>query len=171
MPVSSSNLDTYIDILRLNMGDIDSTAYRYVDDWLRTALVASVKTLQTWWNYKYLIDTNNDVTRNSSLAATTYEFTSPPILQMADERPVILMAMIILKEGSLENASWSIGSWKDNEISYSNIQAARTKENGIDRDWNELTDLLKPPGKRLIGSSKQSLKGYKSNPYERKTLY
>lgn len=171
MPVSSTNLNYLRDILRLNMGDIDSTAYRYVDEWIDTALVASVKALQIWWNFKYIIDTDNDVVRNSSLASKTYEFDSPPTLQTSDERPVVLMAMLILKQGSLENASWSVGAWKDNEISYSNIQAAKTKENNIDRDWDELISLIKPPKMRLIGSSKQSLKGYKSNPYERETLY
>ncbi len=168
MPVSSTNLDYLADILRLNMGDIDSSSYRYIDVWIYTALVASVKALQSWWKNKYLIDINNDVERNTDL---TYQFDSPPIVQYSDERPVILMAMIILKEGSLENSSWSIGSWRDNEISYSNIAGGKIKEGNIQRDWDELTSLVRPPKNRLVGASRQGLKGYKRNPYENSTKY
>ena len=167
MPIESvTNLDYLIDGLRLHIGDITPATYRYADEWLRTALVMSVKALQRWWNYKYLVDTDYNVYRNQNF---TYLFPEPPIIENGDEQPIILMASIITKEGSLEQNSWAVGSWRDAEISYSNIEGNRSKEGSIDRDWKLLTDILKPPMKRLAQAKKQSLKGYLGNRYENKT--
>ena len=161
-----TNLDYLIDALRLHLGDIDPASYRYTDEWLRTSLVMSVKALMRWWNYNYLIDTNYDAYRNANI---TYLFPEPPIIEYGDEEIIILMASIVIKEGSLESNSWAVGSWRDAEISYSNIEGNRSKEGSIDRDWKLLTDILKPPVKRLAQARKQSLKGYIGNKYENKT--
>ena len=169
MPVDeTTNLDYLIDGLRLHLGDIDSSAYRYTDEWLRTSLVMSIKTLQRWWDYKYLVDTDYNVYRNQHW---NYLFPEPPIIEHGDEEPVILMASLVIKEGSLENNSWNVGSWKDAEIAYSNIEGNRAKLESVQNDWNALTNILKPPTKRLARTIKGSLPGYKGNRYERTTKY
>lgn len=169
MPVDeSTNIDYLIDPLRLHLGDIDSSAYRYTDEWLRTSLIMSIKTLQRWWDYKYLVDTDYDVYRNQHW---TYLFPEPPIIQHGDEEPIILMASMIIKEGSLENNSWNVGSWRDAEIAYSNIEGNKAKLESLQKDWDALTSLLKPPTKRLARTKKGSLPGYKDNLYERTTKY
>lgn len=157
MPVRSSNLDYLTDALRLQLYDIDSESYRYEDSWLLTALVAAVKALMPWWNDKYVIDSNNDVARNSSWDSTKYKFDSPPIIQVGDERPIILMASIIIKGGTLENNAWDYGSWRDDEIQYSNIAGGKLKDTSLQRDWDELTGYLSPPTKKLAQTYKRDL--------------
>jgi len=150
--------------LRLHLGDITSSSYRYLDEWLVIALNMAVKALQRWWDYKYLIDTDGNVTRNPNW---TYLFPSPPVIEVGDERPIILMASLITKEGSLEDASWSMGSWRDAEIAYSNIEGSRAKKESLQKDWDELSGLLSKPTSRLATPKKGSLPGYKGNIYER----
>ena len=169
MPIDeSTNLDYLIDSLRLHLGDMDSGSYRYTDEWLRTALVMSIKALQRWWDYKYLVDTDYDVYRNQHW---DYLFPEPPIIEHGDEEPVVLMASILTKEGSLENNSWNVGSWRDAEIAYSNIEGNKAKLASLEKDWEALTGMLKPPTKRLARTQKGSLPGYKGNIYERTTKY
>jgi len=160
---TSTNLDYLIPYLRLHLGDIDSSSYRYTDAWLRTALVTAVKNLQSWWNHRYLIDTSYNVSRNPYI---TFLFGSPPIVQNSDENPIILMASIIIKGGSLESNSWSVGSWKDHEIAYSNIEGNKAKTGSILRDWTSLTNLIKPPADKLAWTIKGNLPGFKDNPFE-----
>jgi hypothetical protein len=162
--LSETNYDYLIDRLRLHLGDIDSSSYRYMDEWLRTALSMAIKKLQRWWNYRYLINTDNDVYRNSRYS---FQFSSPPIIQHKDEDPIILMASIIIKEGSLENASWDSVSWKDAEISYSNLEGSRARRESLKNDWEALFHVLTPPSKRLAKSIKGSLPGYIHNEYDR----
>lgn len=157
-------MDYLLPSLRLHLGDIDDTSYRYQDSWLRRSLVNAVISLQSWWNSRYLIDENYDVYRNTSIQFTYQE---PPILQQRDERPIILMSAIIIKEGSLESSAWGVASWRDAEISYSNIASGSLRDKSLMRDWNELEDILKPPQKKLLGSLKASLPGYLGNEYDR----
>lgn len=157
------NLSYLIPRLRLHIGDIDSTSYRHLDEWLRLALIASIESLQTWWNYKYLINSNDDVYRNPNVR---FLHTQPPVIERGDIKPVTLMASIIIKSGDLENLSWNVGAWRDAEISYSNIEASRRKDEMIERDWRELTNILKVPQKRLAQTHKGHLAGYVGNPYE-----
>ena len=157
------NLSYLIPRLRLHLGDINPDNYRHLDEWLRLSLIVSVESLQTWWNYKYLIDDNNDVYRNSRIR---FLHSQPPVVQRGDIKPIILMAAIITKTGDLESLSWNVGAWRDAEISYSNIEASRRKGDLIRQDWEELTDMLKPPQKRLAESTKGHLPGYLSNPFE-----
>lgn len=151
-------IDSLIKELRLHLGDLDPTSYRYLDMWLTTALLTAVKTLQRWWNYKYLVDyLTNDVYRNPNVVFT---FAPPPEIEDQDVRPIILMASIIIKSGQLENMSWSLSSWRDAEISFSNISSGSQKENSIKRDKEELLSLLTPPTNKLTGSKKVHLPGY-----------
>jgi len=150
--------------LRLHIGDMDST--QYIDSWLNLALIVSVESLQTWWNYKYLLNDDDEAYRNPEIR---FLFDEPPVIERGDHKPIILMASIILKTGDLQSMSWSIGSWRDAEISYSNIQGGKAKDDLILGDWKELTSILKPPQKRLSAPGKKHLHGFKQNPYETKS--
>lgn len=149
--------------LRLHLGDTDDSSPRYLNSWLELALIASIETLQTWWNYKYLIDESDGVYRNYKVR---FLHASPPIIERGDVRPIVLMAAIIIETGDLENLAWNVGAWRDAEISYSNIEASRRKDKLIQRDWNELTNILKPPQKNLSGAHKGHLGGYVDNQFE-----
>lgn len=145
------NLDYLLPELRIHLWDIEPTGYRYTDGWLRVALVSSVKALQRWWRNRYLIDDTNNAYRNPE---STFDIDSTEVIATNDERPVILMASILVKSGVLENNSWSIGSWRDAEYAVSNIASKDAKEKGIDRDWNQLLMYLRPPTKRLMGGGR-----------------
>jgi hypothetical protein len=162
--MSYSNLAEYIERLRLHLGDTDSTAYRYIDIWLSTALYAAVEVLMPRWNYKYLItEATNLVYRNP---ASTFLFPEPPIIERGDIWPIILQASIIIKEGSLENSSWNFASWRDAEISYSNLESSRSKDASLLRDIEMLDTMLPWRAKRLAGPIKGHLPGYLRNEYE-----
>lgn len=156
IPVATS-LDYLIPELRLHLGDIVPSAYRYTDEWLRTALVASVKDLQRWWKSRYTVNTSTYVVSRSP--DHDFEFSSPPVVQTKDEKPIILMASIIIKGGSLEANSWNVGSWRDAEFSVSNIEGNKAKESSYAADWKALTDLIKPPTKQLTAGGRQSMYG------------
>ncbi len=162
---TETNLDYLITDLRLHLGDI-TEPYRYTTAWLRTSLVMSVKALMRWWNYKYLIDTDYNAARNPHVL---YLFSSPPLIEYGDEYPIILMASIIIKEGSLEESAWNTGSWRDAEIAYSNIEGNKAKTTSLKQDWATLENILKIPQKRLAQSKKGSTPGYLNNRYERGT--
>ena len=66
----------------------------------------------------------------------------PPIIYQEDERAIIVRAAIIILEGSLENSAWSTVSWRDNEISFSNLESGRMKSANLRRLWEELLSLL-----------------------------
>lgn len=158
MPIEVvTELDYLIPQLRWRLGDIDSTAYRYPDSWLRVALVTALKGLQRWWGIKYTIDETTYVVSRD--ASTTFAYTAPPTIQQQDEIVIVLMAAIMTKDGSLESASWSAGSWKDAEISVSNIESGRLKESSIDRMWNELMWYIQPPSKKLMGIYRSEIPG------------
>lgn len=150
------NLDYLIPSLRLHLHDIDSTAYRYTDGWLRVSLVTAVISLQRWWSNKYLVDSTYNVYRND---LWTYTMAEPEVIQQFDETPVILMASFLIKSGVLESNSWSIGSWRDAEYAVSNIESGRIKDAGLMRDWNMLLMYMKPPQKRLNPGSRVSFEG------------
>lgn len=149
-----SNIDYLIPILRVKLWDVDPTQYRYADEWLDVALVSAVKALQRWWENRYLVDsTNTVVSRNSDYSFT---FDEPPVIQSSDERIVILMASIIVKEGSLESSSWNTSTWRDAEYYVSNIEGGRLKESSLKKDWEELLSLIKPPQKRLSPGARET---------------
>lgn len=166
-PTKEQDLTYLIPFLRLKIGDINSSSYRYTDGWLKTALVASVKELGRWWNFRYLVDLNNIVSRNSNV---TFDFEAPPVIQTADEAPIVIMASLITLEGSLENNSWSVSSWRDNEISFSNLESGRLKDNNLNRLRDELYSIMTPPSKKLARAKKGSLPGF-MNDFEMNTKY
>jgi hypothetical protein len=150
--------------VRLYIGDINPAAYRYTDAWLMVAIQASVKALGAWWRDRYLLDGSNLVYRNTEIY---FEDAEPPVIMSADERPIVIMAAVIVLQGSLENSAWDLSSWKDNEISYSNLEGGRIRNSNLQRLWDELLYLLLPPTKKLAGTMKGSLPGYIGNDYER----
>lgn len=149
-----SNLSYLIPILRVKLWDVDPTQYRYTDEWLDVALVSAVKALQRWWNNRYLVDSTNTVVSRSP--DYTFTFAEPPVIQSSDERIVILMASIIIKEGSLESSSWNTSTWRDAEYYVSNIEGGRLKESSLLKDWEELQSIIKPPQKRLSSGSRET---------------
>lgn len=159
----TTDLSYLLPRLRLKLGDINPEAYRYLDEWLVLALVASVESLQRWWNYKYLVDDDDLVYRNPNI---TFLFPEPPVIERGDNYIIILMTSVIIKSGDLQNFSWSLGSWRDAEISYSNIEGGKSKTELIKRDWDELMSLITSPTKKLSFSYKGHLPGYVGNDYE-----
>lgn len=156
-----TNIDYLIPYLRMHLGDLNPATYRYLDAWLRTALITSVKTLSRFWDSKYLVSDDVDLLDQATYSGIYdavsrnelfryFEFESPPDIQFKDERPIILMAAILVKSGQLENASWDFGSWRDAEQSFSNIESSRAKDESIRRDIQELYSVLKSPLKRLF---------------------
>jgi len=162
MAVTSTNLDYLVDDLRIELGDTTAGSYRYLDEQLYAVLVASVKALRRRWSSKYLIDSSNNVYRNTG--EWDYTDSSPPIVQGLDERPIILQAALLILEGTLQNFSWNVGRWRDYEISYSNIAGGNIKDYGIKRRVDELNALV--PLNKLRPSKKGSMPGFKNNTHE-----
>lgn len=163
---TATNLDYLIGYVRVRIGDVDPTRYKYTDEWIRTSLVAAVNTLGLWWNFKYLLDTDYNIYRNPNGYFIFPEDTFG-IIEPADEQTICMMAHYIMLEGSLENSAWDYASWKDYEISFSNLESARTRTANLNRLWNQIMLTIKPPQKRLARPIKGSLPGYLNNPYER----
>lgn len=163
-----TTLDYLIPELRFVIGDTNVTTQRYLDEWLLVALAFAVKKFQRYYRPpKYLINSANEVTRNElSTRFTTVEADEGTIEKM-DEPILVTLAAILTLEGSLEQASWNSGSWRDAEISFSNIESGRLKDSNIKRLREELNELILSPTKRLASTDKQSLPGFKDNEYER----
>jgi hypothetical protein len=121
-----SDVTFLIPDLRVQLGDL-TEPYRFSDDTIETALFTAIKILGRRWRYRYLIDEDDTVTRNSSI---NFETTSPTI-EFADQGIIVLQAAIILKSSSAWESTWDIGSWRDDEVSYSNIQAAKSRDASI----------------------------------------
>jgi hypothetical protein len=160
---TTTTIDYLMPYLRLTLGDTNPDSYRYTDEWLRIALIASIGSLGRWWKNRYLLDTEDNVYRSSELL---FDYSEPPVIQKMDERPIVLMACIIILEGALENSAWNLASWKDAEISYTNLEQGRIRDSGINRFWDEIKYYITPPSKRLAQPQKNSLPGYLNNPYE-----
>lgn len=150
----STSLDYLVEDLRVHLGDI-TIPHRYANDLLKHALVMACKTLARKWRDRYLINASYVVSRNTTVA---YSEDSPPVIVRADERLFILQAAIILVSASLKDAAWDIGSWRDDEIAYSNIAGGSMVSRILGNDIEELKELLR---QRLFGSSRQPLAGFK----------
>lgn len=160
---SGTNIDYLIPYVRLRLGDTDASNYKYTSEWIQSALLASIQMLGNWWNLKYLLDDNSNVYRNTY---SSFTFPEPPIIEMQDNQIVALMATYIILEGSLENTAWDFVSWRDAEISFSNLESSRARSATLQRLWDELTSTMKIPTKRLARTLKGTLPGYKDNPFE-----
>lgn len=149
-----SNLEYLISALRMELWDIDPANYRYTDEWLDVALISAIKALQRWWRNRYLVDETNLIVSRST--ASTFIQDEPPVIDTADEMPVILMASFLVKEGSLENSAWSTATWRDAEYYVSNVEGGKLRDAGLKRTWDRLLMYLKPPQKRLNAGARES---------------
>jgi hypothetical protein len=158
-----TNLNYLIPYVRLRLGDTDPDNYRYLTKWIQTGLIASITTLGNWWNIKYLVNASDEVYRNTYC---NFSFPEPPVVEPQDNQIIVLMATYIILEGSLENSAWDFVSWKDAEISYSNLESSRARSATLQRLWEELTSTMKVPTKKLARTLKGTMPGYLNNPYE-----
>ena len=95
-----------------------------------------------------------------------FDTVEPPITLPQDEMAIALSAALITLEGGLENSSWDIVSWRDAEISFSNLESGRLKDKNLERLWSQLTAIITPPGKKLASSVKMHMPGYTQNQIE-----
>lgn len=151
---TSTSLDYLIDDLRVHLGDV-TAPYRYSDELLRHALVMACKTLGRKWRDRYTINSSYVVSRS---ATATFTEDSPPVIMRADERLFILQAAIILVSASLKDAAWDLGSWRDDEVAYSNIAGGNMVAKVLSNDIEELERLLR---QRLYGADRQELPGFR----------
>ena len=169
MIVISSDLSYLLPQLRLYIGDTNSE--RYTDDWLNVALISAFNALQAWWDFKYL---SNIVYSGNTISGFTvqrnpnsrFRVDEPPVLEPQDERAIILYAALLILSGYLEQNAWNFGSWRDNEISVSNIEGGRILREKLRAMWDELNSLYKPPSRRLAGPRRMVLGGYIDNILE-----
>lgn len=157
MLVTHTNLDIYITDVRLYVGDI-TEPYVYSDSVVMTALVNAVKYLGPRWDNKYLIygsgikisdngseytvgvpqgqcnipntTLENDVFRNCHVTFNSY---SPPIVEQSDSVAIVLAASYLLRRASA-TSSYTGLSWSTPDLSFSNIQSAKTLQEYIAQD-------------------------------------
>lgn len=168
--MTTKSLDYLIPYVRLRVGDTNSAAYRYLDEWIMQALTLAVKNLQKFWNFKYITSDGGVVYRNPSITEFLFD-ESYGVIEDKDENVIVLMASIIMLEGSLENSAWDAVSWKDAEISFSNLEQFRSRDASLKRMIDELYSLIKPPTKRLAWVKGYPLQGFKDNPFENNKKY
>jgi hypothetical protein len=161
-----TNINYLLPLVRLKVGDLEPTTYRYMDSWLETALVASVRAL---WSIKYSITDLGEITRQPLYTNFWDDETVVGVVEPRDEYPISILAAIITLQGSLQNNSWNLASWKDAEISFTNLESGRLQDANLARLFEELYSYTKPPTKRLARAYGYPLQGYHNNRYENKT--
>jgi hypothetical protein len=164
--MTTYDLDNLIPTLRLKIGDTTPATYRYTDEWLSVALVSGADLLGKWMNFKYLLDDSNLIYRNTNWSGFIFDEDTYGVIEPGDSMIFVIMAAIIILEGSLENSAWDYVSWKDAEISFSNLESSRARSRILEMLWDELLYNIKPPTKRLARAIKNSLPGYLENQYE-----
>jgi hypothetical protein len=130
-----------------------SEPYTYQTTEIQTALEQAVRFLANRWNNRYFIEYDSGdeeyvVSRNSNI--DSFASNEPPVITQRDEAIIILQAAILIKTADIYKSTWDLGSWKDDEISYSNIQGGKSRDDSIRRDMERLEKLLKQhlhPGK------------------------
>ena len=156
MAFKVSNLEELILPLRIQIGDIGGTP-TYSDETLHEILRVAVNGLMRRWNSRYYVDNDGIVQRST---ATTFEFSSPPVIQRGDHRAIVLMAAIMIKGGKKFSTSGQAASWRDDEVSYSNIEGSRQLSTSLEADITELNSILPLPLKRLAKALYGSLPGW-----------
>jgi hypothetical protein len=152
-----TNLDYLITPLRLHIND-NTVPYTHSGEELRTRLVYAVKALANRWNNRYLI--NNDTNYIERNPHTTFLLANPPLIQYSDERAIILQAAIDIQKASVRTSAAAAVSWKDDEVSYSNLSSVKFLQESLARDIEELDSLLPVSKNRLAQPRKQSLPGF-----------
>jgi len=160
----TSDLDYLLPALRMHIWDISEPS-TYSDGTLRRALVTGLKLLMSRWNSRYIPTYNSsslnwDVARN---AADVFKHAAPPTIMYMDERPIVLAAAIALNSGYVYHAAAGTVSWRDEEISFSNIAGSKLQEASLLRDIDELNKLVPDRRKRLATTKRQELPGFRGN--------
>lgn len=141
--METTTLSYLIPQLRRHLYDY-TVPYSYSDDTLSGYLLDSIKALGNRWHNKYRVATvelvDNLIIRNDN--SFMFEFSEPPVIQSQDERAVILQASIFIKGSTKWNESGSAVSWRDEEISYSNLESARQRSSTMQDDVAELNGLF-----------------------------
>lgn len=151
-------LEELLSDLRIYLYDIEEP-YRYSDGTLIQCLYGAVKLLgRRWRNRYYLVD--GVLMRNPNIV---FKFSEPPVISPGDEYVFIVQAAIILKSAVVYDSAWDVASWKDDEVSYSNIQGAKSRDDSLRRDLELLEELLR---QTLIGGIIQPLPGFHA-PYNK----
>jgi len=155
--METTTLAYLIPQLRRHISDYD-TPYTYTDATLSGFLFDAVKALGNRWHNKYRVATVDGVEDLiiRSGDEEIFEFSEPPVIQYQDERALVLQASIILKSSTKWNESGNAVTWRDEEISYSNVQSARQRSSTLQDDIDELNALFpiklaKPKYGRLYG--------------------
>ena len=159
---ATSGADYLIPTLRMHLWDINEPP-TYSSGFLRMGLLSGIKLLMPRWNARYIpsyiTTTDNwDINRSTS---DVFVQASPPTIMYGDERPIILAAAIAIKSGYVFSSSAGTISWKDDEVSYSNITGGKLVEGDLARDMDELNKLVPERRQRLGRAQRQSLYGYK----------
>ena len=138
MAFKTSNLEELILPLRVQIGDLDAIP-TYDDERLHGILRVAVSALMRRWNDRYYVDNDGVVNRNPNI---TFEWSSPPVIQHKDRRAIVLQSSIMIKGGVKFSNSGDTVSWRDEEISFSNLESARQKDSSLADDITELDALL-----------------------------
>ncbi len=169
---ATTDVDYLIPALRLHLWDI-SESPTYSNDTLKRALLIGLKSLMPRWNSRYIPSynstTNNwDVSRNPN---DKFKHASPPVIMYMDERPIVLAAAVAFNSGLIYQVAGNAVSWRDEEVSFSNITGAKLTEASVIRDIDELGKLVPDRRKRLAVPTKGELIGfqYPPNSYEGET--
>ena len=159
---ATSSADYLIPTLRMHLWDINEPP-TYSSGFLRMGILNGIKLLMPRWNARYVpsyvTTTDNwDIVRSTT---DVFAQTDPPRIMYGDERPIILAAAIAIKSGYVFSSSAGTESWKDEEVSYSNITGGKLVEGDLMRDIDELNKIVPERRQRLAQAKKQSLYGYK----------
>ena len=153
---SNTDVDHLIPVLRFYLGDYESR--RYLTDTLRASLIFAIRMLMRRWASRYTVNDTGTVTRSTAIG---FDSAAPPVIQYKDEPPIVIQAAMIVKSGSLQDSSWQIASWRDDEIAVSNIQADKSRRDSLKHDQALLEEYFK---RRLHAGSRQALPGFKYPP-------
>ncbi|MFA7101541.1 MAG: hypothetical protein WC196_07480 [Bacilli bacterium] len=141
--METTTLAYLIPQLRRQLSDY-TEPYAYTDVVLSGFLLDSIKALGNRWNNRYRVATVDSVpdlvVRNDN--EYLFDFSEPPVIQYQDERAVVLQASILIKSGTKWSESGSAVSWRDEEISYSNLESARQRSSTLQDDIDELDKLF-----------------------------
>ena len=168
--VQNSDLEYLVPRVRLIVGDLEGQ--RYTDEQIQLALISSFIGLQAWWDYKYkyklLTSGSNYYTITGFIIDRVIGeiYYTDDGLDSKDEHAVVIYAAIILLSGYLENNAWNLGAWKDHEISVSNVEGGRALREKLNKLYEELYSLYKPPSKQFGRSKSQGMGGYIYNVRE-----
>jgi hypothetical protein len=141
--VETTTLAYLIPQLRRHISDF-TAPYSFDDTLLSGLLFDAIKALGRRWNNRYRVATVDSVpdlvVRSDD--STMFTFSAPPVIQYQDERAVVLQASIILKSSTKWSESGSAVTWRDEEISYSNLESARQRSSTLQDDIGELNGMF-----------------------------